>query len=217
MANNLLQLNPTQANPNQQAYNNWFNSLIQSGNMAQNLPPETLLGMALGNALGMWGGWQAGNWWENSKQKKREQGQLEGQPANPVNNTGDYDSIQAQNALANQAGIPNWQRQYHTLWGKDFGRNNYDQYNNQTLEQLGDVNTWWQRPHNGESIGSYVDRMNLGSWRNANLSDITGKVKSTMMMYPFPPRTSKQNFNQVSLGNFGFNNGNYNLNPNVLK
>ena len=51
---NLFQTQPyyPSVDSNQQAYNNWQNSLLQSANMAQNLHPETLAGMWGGTALG---------------------------------------------------------------------------------------------------------------------------------------------------------------------
>ena len=51
---NLFQTQPyyPSVDSNQQAYNNWQNSLVQSANMAQHLHPETLAGMWGGTVLG---------------------------------------------------------------------------------------------------------------------------------------------------------------------
>ena len=54
---------------NQRAYDNWNNSITTAANMAQNINPETLAGIALGQALGTWGGWQTGNWLQNLIQR----------------------------------------------------------------------------------------------------------------------------------------------------
>ena len=92
---NLSQLNPTQAvDPNQQAFNNWYNSINQSTEMAQHLNPSTLAGMALGQMLGTWGGWQTGNWWQNLQEKLREKKLQEQGKKNTVS-----DNLSVQNQL----------------------------------------------------------------------------------------------------------------------
>ena len=102
---NLLQLNPTQAvDPNQQAFNNWYNSINQSAEMAQHLNPSTLAGMALGQALGTWGGWQTGNWWQNLQEKLRAK---KLQEQGKKNTAADNQLVQNQLDYWNSQGIQN--------------------------------------------------------------------------------------------------------------
>ena len=109
MANNLLQLNPAQAtDPNQQAYINWQNSILQSADLAKNLETSTLAGMALGQALGSWGGWKVGNWWKNLQEDladKRRLKKLAEQGAKNI--AADNQFVQDQVNWAKQNGINN--------------------------------------------------------------------------------------------------------------
>ena len=103
MADNLLQLNPAQSsNLNQQSFVDWQNSLIQAADMAKNLNPATLAGMTLGQALGTWGGWKVGNWWQNLQEKLRTKHQSE-----QAEKIIDADNLSVQNQIdwAKQNGI----------------------------------------------------------------------------------------------------------------
>lgn len=167
---NLFQTQPyyPSVDSNQQAYNNWQNSLLQSANMAQNLHPETLAGMWGGTALGAILG---RNFYDYLHPKKNN-----GNPTPPTpeqqeqnrKNFNDFQNnlIQSQDYWQNQRGIPENQRNYRTPFGENFGRNIYNNYYNPTIPKEFTVEQMWNTPRINEGISDYNNRVNPAwDWR----------------------------------------------------
>ena len=190
-------------NPNQQAYINWQNSINQAANMAQNMNPATLAGMALGQALGTWGGIQSGNLWakhlaklrkeqQDSEEEKKRLAQLAEQGKKNIQ--ADNNFIQQQFNRADQLGIPKNQqiayglltgsggvdrRTYDNFTGANWMDKNYHQFDLSTV------------PRKNETLGNYNARMKLRNnldWKKNLYGDAINNFNQAAdkILYPFP-------------------------------
>lgn len=145
--------------PNQQAYLNWQNSMAQAAGMAQNLNPATLAGMALGQALGTWGGWKAGNWWQKLQENLADKLPLKEITEQGAKNVAaDNQSVQNQLDWARQQGIKN--PQAISLFGGKINPQAVEAYNGSGIdlkhydfnERLNNPYTFYKTTHPDATI-----------------------------------------------------------------
>ena len=226
MADNLLQLNPAQSpNLNQQSFIDWQNSLIQAAEMAKNLNPATLAGMTLGQALGTWGGWKVGNWWQNLQEKLRAKRQQE---QGEKNIGADNLSVQNQIDWAKQNGIQN--PQAISLLGGIINQQALDANNGTNFTQpynfAGDMNNTYRRYTARNPNATVAEINNAGNldWRdrlNENfipMNKFNRQMDNAMYSFPkvpisnyFPKYTPQKVFGEVKLtppNNYSFDNFN---------